>query len=433
MARSSQLLLALLCQAITGTHAAPRIGAPVKAVRQAAEPATFEPQTNAGPGGSNFKDSAHFRVYNGNGNDTDAALDMLEAAYDCFVHTLGWRSSGLSYNQSSDTGPYHKTNFYTVSTLPNLSGVMKSETKSGAAYLEVVDTRLADPSITVHEYGHALHYHQRTWVYQDRTGAWWETVANWVADTYKTSPLCADARAKHNQQEGRTEFEVDKVIGDSFQVIVDGSSGTGNYYQAWPFLAYLTNNPDDVAGLGRDALHQMMVQYEENSNETPLHTLDRVATNSTAGEVVGRYWARMAYVDIGHQQAQEVFERAKDRINFANVEKSGDGYQVKAARAPRYMGANINRLTTSGGKVEVKVTSSGELTATLAIRGSDGVRYVALANGAGSATIASGEEVSLVVANTPKALILYDGFKLADSEANKGLDYSFTLSGASVA
>ncbi|KAK2035291.1 hypothetical protein LX32DRAFT_708250 [Colletotrichum zoysiae] len=433
MTGSKRLFTVFLALA-SGAFAAPRagVGAPSK-VAARDEPTEFEPQTNAGPGGNDFQDSARFRVYNG-GDAAAGSLAMLEGAYECFVGTLGWRSSGLSFNPGSDNGPYYKTNVYSVSDLGGAAGVMHSEAESGAGWVEVVDRYLADPSITVHEYGHALHYHQRTWVNQQRTGAWWETVANWVADTYTTSPICADARTKHNSPEGRTLFDANKVIGDSFQVIVDGTADSGNYYQAWPFLTYLTNNPDGIAGLGQGTLRQMMVQYEQDSNETPLHTLDRVlGGNATAAEVVGRYWARMAYVDIAHRQAQEVFDRARDTINFANVDGSGGGYTVKPGRAPRYMGANIVPLTTPGGRVDVEVTSGGEYTATLAIKGPGGVRYVALADGAGSAEVAAGEEASLVVANTPRALILYDGFQLADSEANKGLNYSFTLTGATVA
>ncbi|KAK1961191.1 hypothetical protein LY78DRAFT_685047 [Colletotrichum sublineola] len=430
---SNQLFTVFLALT-TGVFAAPRSGfrGPLRVVARN-EPTEFEPQTNAGPGGNEFQDSARFRVYNG-GDAASDALAMLEGAYECFVNTLGWRSSGLSFNPGSDDGPYYKTNLYSVDDLGGAAGVMHSEAESGAGWVEVVHTYLADPGVTVHEYGHALHYHQRTWVNQQRTGAWWETVANWVADTYTTSAICADARTKHNSPEGRTLFDVNKVIGDSFQVIVDGTANSGNYYQAWPFLTYLTNNPDNIEGLGKDTLHQMMVQYEQNSNETPLHTLDRVlGDKATAAEVVGRYWARMAYVDIAHQQAQEVFNQARDTINFANVDESGSGYTVKPDRAPRYMGANIMPLATSGGQVDVKVTSSGEFTATLVIKGTNGVRYVVLADGAGSAEVASGEEASLVIANTPKTLILYDGFQLADSEANKGLNYSFTLTGATVA
>ncbi|KAH9232769.1 hypothetical protein K456DRAFT_54364 [Colletotrichum gloeosporioides 23] len=435
MARSNQLLLAVFL-ALTGVQAAPqpaRFGTPV--VARAAEPAEFSPQPSAGPGGSSFKDSAHFRVYGASDADATTALGMLEGAYECFVNTLGWRSSGLSFDDATDAGPWYKTNVYTVKTLDSAAGVMHSEQASGAAWLEVVDTYLTMAGVTVHEWGHGLHYHQKTWVDQAATGTWWETVANWIADTYQTSDLCAAAREKHNQEEGRTEFEVNKVLGDSFQVIVDGTVASGNYYQAWPFLTYLTNNPDNIGGLGKDALHQMMKQYKEGSNETPLHTLNRVASNSTAGEIVGAYWARMAYVDIGHKQAQDIFLAEQSRINFANVDGSGSEYKVKSARAPRYMGSNIIPLKVSGDKVEVKVTSSGEYTATLSLFNASTKkgRYVKLANGAGSATLESGEEASLVIANTPKEPIQYSGFELANSDANKGLDYSFTLTGATVA
>ncbi|KAF9880357.1 hypothetical protein CkaCkLH20_02311 [Colletotrichum karsti] len=433
MARSNQVLLAVFL-ALTGVQAAPqpaRFGTPVLAARADA-PAEFEAQPSAGPGGSSFKDSAHFRVYGASGTAADDALGMLEGAYECFVNTLGWRSSGLSFNDESDAGPYYKTNVYSVSKLEGAAGVMHSEFSTGAAWLEVVDTYLQTPGVTVHEWGHGLHYHQKTWVDQSATGTWWETVANWVADTYQTSDLCAAAREKHNQPEGRTEFEVNKVLGDSFQVIVDGTVDSGNYYQAWPFLTYLTNNPDNIGGLGKDTLHQMMKQYKAGSNETPLHVLDRVASNSTAGDIVGHYWARMAYVDIGHKQAQEIFLAEQSRINFANVEGSGSEYKVVSARAPRYMGANIIPLKVTGDKVDVKVTSSGEYTATLSVfdASTKKGRYVPLAGGSGSATIASGEEVSLVIANTPKTPIQYNGFELANSEANKGMDYSFTLTGA---
>ncbi|KAL0933704.1 dockerin type 1 [Colletotrichum truncatum] len=456
MAPVNQLLFALFLQGLAGsTYAAPqqRWGYPSRfnkpqqvsnpepttpasvTVEAAAEPAKFEAQPTAGPGGSNFKDSDHFRVYGAGSGDADKALGMLESAYDCFVHNLGWRSTGLSFNDDSNAGPFYKTNIYSVGDLGTAAGVMHSEYSSGAAWLEVVDQWLTNPGVTVHEWGHGLHYHQKTWVDQADTGAWWETVANWVQDTYQTSPLCAESRQKHNQEEGRTEFNMEKTLVNSHQVIVDGTAGTGNYYEAWPFLTYLTNNPDNLGGLGKETLHKMMTEYKEGSNETPLHTLDRVASNNTAGDVVGAYWARMAYVDIGHDQAQSMFLSSKGRLNFDSVEGSGSSYKAKSDRAPRYMGANIIPLKVTGSKVDAKVTSAGEFTATLSIfdASTKKGRYVTLVNGAGSATIATGEEVSLVVANTPKAPIQYNGFKLEGSEANKGLDYSFTLTGATTA
>ncbi|KAF6816274.1 dockerin type 1 [Colletotrichum plurivorum] len=399
-----------------------------------APPSSFTANPNIGPGGSSFRDSAHFRVYAADLAAADRALAMLEGVYSCFVDTLGWRSTGLSYNDNTDAdGPWTKVNVYSVANLPGAAGVMHSDGAAGMAWLEVANPYLVNPSVTVHEFGHGLHYHQKTWVNQGRTGAWWETLANWVADTYLTSPLCASARSTAGQATPETsEIDVVKTIGDSFQVIVDGSAGSGNYYQAWPFLTYLTNNPDNLAGLGRDAVRQLQVRYAANSNETPLHTLQRISTGATVAKVVGKYWARMAYVDIGHRQAQNVFLSQRGRINYANVDAAGSGsYRVKAARRPRYMGANIIPLRNPFGTVTVRITTSGQLTSHLVVRntGSGAVRYVELVNGQGSVSVAGGEEASLVVANTPANLVLFDPFALS-SEVNTGVDYSFTLSGA---
>ncbi|KAG7104530.1 hypothetical protein HYQ44_015842 [Verticillium longisporum] len=428
MTRSKYLITAVLLQVITGSQAAPQ-ATPVAGA--AAPPATFTANPDVGAGGSTFKDSAHFRIY-GNANAADEALAMLEGAFSCFVETLNFRSTGLSYNPGSDDGPYYKTNIYSVPALSGgAAGVMHSDPERGLGYVEVLHDFLTIPGVTIHEYGHALHYHQRTWVHQTRTGAWWETFANWFADTYKTSELCADARTQNGQSASQTEINLQKTIGDSFQVLVDGTAGSGNYYEAWPFFTYLTNNPDEFAGLGSDTLRQLMLQYEENSDETPLHTLARVSSNTSVSAIVGRYWARMAYVDVGHPSAQEVFLAQRRSLNYANVDESGTNrYTVKAARAPKYMGANIIPLTTSGaGTVSVDISATGAYTATLAVySGSAGTRYVVV-DGAGSVAVKAGEEVSLVVANTPEVLVLFDPFKLS-SEVSQGLSYSFTVTGA---
>lgn len=408
----------------------PGSGAP--RVCTSSAPAQFSPNPGVGGGGGQFTDSAHFRVYGASGAQADAAIKELEAAYSCFVETLCWRSSGLSVNASSDSGPYSKMNIYAVGSLGSAAGQMFSDARTGLSYLKVVTSYLADPGVTVHEFGHALTYHEKGWVDQRRTGAWWETVANFVADTYMTSPLCASARSRFGQPEGRTLIDLNKVIGSAHQVIVDGSSGTGNYYQAWPFLTYLTNNPDGFPGLGTTALRDMFRQHKRN-DETPLHVLERIAAPVRVQKIVGRYWARMAYLDIGHKKAQAAFLSGRSRLNFANLDAVGTGsYRVKAARQPRYLGANIIPLKGTG-KITARVTSSAPFTATLAVRSSAGsVRYVDLAGGAGEATLAAGEEASLVVVNTPDTLYQYDAFSITGDVA-RGLDYQVQLTGATPA
>jgi hypothetical protein len=143
----------------------------------------------------------------------------------------------------------------------------------------------------------------------------------------------------------------------------------------------------------------------------------------------------MAYVDIGHAPAQKVFQQQRHSINYKNVALQYDNtYKVLPEHQPRYMGCNIVPLTTSGATtvhVDIKLAEEAEFTATFAFRDTStgSVRYKTLKEGSGSIEVSDGEEISLVVANTPADPILYDGFKLT-IDVQKGLDYSFTLSGA---
>ncbi|KAI1775950.1 hypothetical protein F4818DRAFT_393480 [Hypoxylon cercidicola] len=401
----------------------------------ATPPAEFTPNTRVGPGGTRYKDSPHFRCYDAASDSVaDTVLQTLESAYDCFINGQGWRSTGLSFNQENDDGPWYKMNVYDVASLgPNTAANTGTDSATGLSFLNVVTQWMSTPSITVHEFGHAMTYAERYWVNQGRTGAWWETVANFVADTFITSDVCAASRAKYNQPSGDTLMNLNKVIGDSFQVIVDGSSGTGNYYEAWPFLTYITNNPDNYAGLGMANFPNVWRKYKRNSNETPLHVLDQLASPTKVQTIVSRYWARMAYVDIGHEKAKALYERQKSQFNYANLDSLGGGkYRVKSARQPRYMGANIIPLKATGTSVGVTVTATAPYTATLAIKASNGsVRYIEIVNNKAQANLARGEEASLVVVNTPSTLYLYDPFSLS-SDVSRGLDYQIQLTGAGV-
>ncbi len=69
----------------------------------------------------------------------------------------------------------------------------------------------------VHEYGHALTYTAEGWAEQKNTGYWLETVANYVADTFLTSHLCADARNQFGIPEGNTIVNLDEVIRTYFK------------------------------------------------------------------------------------------------------------------------------------------------------------------------------------------------------------------------
>lgn len=294
---------------------------------------------------------------------------------------------------------------------------------------------ITNPGVIVHEYGHAMTYYERTWVEQGRTGTWWEPVAEYFADTYMTSPWCAPARQKYGFKEGPTKMDLNRIVGSAHQILVDGSKVTGNYYQSWPFLAYLTYNPDNINGLGKTAVRDMFRKYKLRSNETPFHVLQRVIEPTPLGEVIAKYWARMAVGEIGHPQNRQRFIAAKGRINFANLERAdGAGlYKVKESRAPKYMGANIIPLKGAG-KASVKVTAQSPFTAMISVRSKSGVvKLTALKGGIGEEHIDSGDEAALIVANTPLSPITYNGFEIGpNSEVSKGLNYEVQILGVSI-
>jgi hypothetical protein len=398
------------------------------------DPSKFQANLSVGGGGTNYKESDHFVLFNASNPDT--ILNFMEAAEKCFVQDWCWRSSGIS-THSSDTGPFYKTNIYSIAML-SAGGYTSEDQTSGLSYIQMLSAQASDPKSTVHEYGHALTIAAKNWINQKNTGFWWESVANFVAYTFLTSPYCEAARNKYKIAALTTIIDqmntLSTVYGQSYAVICNSQ----NYYQAWPFFTYLTNNPDNYPGLGRMVLPDLFKNHKGN-NETPLHELDRMASPVKVQTILGRYWARMAYMDIRLPVAQQDFLKSRSSLNFAaNLDSAGNQtYKVKASRQPQYGGANITPLKVSGsGEVSVKIANLGNglqesnFTATLAIRSNDGsVRYVDLPKGSGQATVGTNEEASLVVVNTPDTLYMYDPQYVGSPETT-GLNYQVQITGA---
>jgi hypothetical protein len=120
----------------------------------AAEPAEFQYNPRGGDpaqGGTNttiwskYVESPRFRIFykptqQGVEGRAKTALNHLEAAYECWTGTMGWRSSGISYNGNQEQGPYYKLNGFAItsgSEIGGAGGVMGSDARSGHAFLYV--------------------------------------------------------------------------------------------------------------------------------------------------------------------------------------------------------------------------------------------------------------------------------------------------------
>jgi hypothetical protein len=407
-------------------------------------------------GDCKFQDSARFRICNATSEAAgQTALKLLESAYECFVGPMGWRTSGLSVIDSLASS-YYKMNAYGVKLggIGSAAGVMGGQEDVGHAFIKVIDGSITEPGVIVHEFGHAMTFYENNYVNASETGAWWEPIAEFYADTFVTSPWCKPARLKYGFTElpARTRLSLWHLIGSSHKVLVDGTPAPAynNYYQSWPFLSYLSYNPDEVAGLGRYASRDMFRKFTKRAHETPLHVIQRmVEPTATLGGVVSMYWARMSVGEIGMPRSRSEFVqqgiRAKllDQKNSPLVEaEEGGKFRVKEDRMPKYFGANIVPLKGAG-QFNISVNADAPFIALVSIRSSSGeVKLVELSDGQGVGSIAADDEANLVVTNTPLELLKYDPFRLpvdngnarsragkAETDAAKGLTYEVEVSG----
>ncbi|TLD03979.1 hypothetical protein PgNI_11228 [Pyricularia grisea] len=447
--------------AVAGVLAAPQSTRLDYRTIDPAEPSVFEPypyidNTNTTLNGTAVPahvDSAHFRIYLGT-STTEAqaikALNPLEAAYDCFVGKLGFKSSGLNQYGTPEKGPYYKTDFSMVDTLPNgesYSGFASYSTTTGRATVRIRNGNLEYPYLSVHEWGHVLHWHQglnNAWARIPNCQPWSEALANWVADVYLTSgdDLCGTSRTKFNASGGDSIYDPYKVVGKSYLSLIDATDRTtGNPYEAWPFFQYLFQNPDNYEGLGRDVVPAMLrATPDVGTDETPLHALQRVMGDSRkVQDVVAKYWARMANGDIGHEAiGRDTLQNKRflNMENFGNPTANGT-FRVNAGKGAQYMGATMGKLVMADGvtHADVKVTAVNAtmgFTAMFAVRDSatSKVRYLTLENGSGSVDLASTEDATLVVVNTPATLLKYNAGILNMTEAARPLDFSVSMTGA---
>ena len=138
---------------------------------------------------------------------------------------------------------------------------------------------------------------------------------------------------------GRTVIDLNKVICDSFRIIVDGSQSLGKDYQAWR-CSYLTNNPDGYACLA--PLRCVNVPHAQAQQRTS--TFARAAARSVAAhgaEMWDAYWARMAVRRHWAQASDAAFMTPAAGLTYATSLDRRSAYKVKANARPRYFGANI--------------------------------------------------------------------------------------------
>ncbi|MDQ2087737.1 DUF6055 domain-containing protein [Herbivorax sp. ANBcel31] len=375
--------------------------------------------------------SEHFQIIWGNNDETGLVNDSfiegnlrnLENMWELFIDDMGMVEPSQSIYSRNRDGQKYKTNLYITRT--GLSQheegwAFMSGDRDGFGYmiLDSAAMRVDPPSWVVpHEFGHVLTMHLESWVNNDITGPWWESVANWFREQYLYS--------SYYEFDGR-EYGPDTDFFEPLYKNLNLFMAHGKtYYQSWPILQYVTENPENYSHYGEDFVKR--IQQEALRGEHPILTIDRLSPDVCIKDTLGHYAKRMATQDFVQK---EIYQRRYNQMisedhnkqivltQLVAVSDKDDWWRVPIERAPQQTGMNIIPLepTDSGKGRELSVNFNGLVDEE---RGSDwracivvvddstgSTRYSSLWNdGVNAITLSSSENtVYLVVIATPDIL-----------------------------
>ena len=353
----------------------------------------------------NYYESEHFQFIWGNSGEASRVTEdflkgnaaNLEACWAVYMSDLSMTPPTQSTNISFRDGKEYKTNIYISGT--GLEGMQDdwaymSYDSGGFAYMFCcVDSMQYTPPSWVlpHEFGHVVTAHQLGWNDNKYSYAWWEAMGNWFREQYLYSGYSTDETGH-----GTDFFETYlKNLCFTFPCGRD-------YYAAWPFLQYLTENPDNMSGYGSDFVKKML--QEGQKDEYPFDIVDRLA-DADIKDTLGNFAKRMAGLDFkqgaayrarlsellsaGSWNYQQIYSMLKP------VSEDSNTYTVPNERAPQFAGMNIVPLECDG----TEITAS--LNGLTNIRGADWRACIVSQTADGSCTYSplfkSGETVTTQV------------------------------------
>ncbi len=376
--------------------------------------------------GVNYWTSEHFQfIWGSYGTDSsrvtteflEGNAKHLEACYDIYMNDLQMAPPTQSTNTALRDGNEYKVNIY-------ISGTGLEAFTDDWAYMSVdsqgygymfccVDSMAYEtPSwVLPHEFAHVVTEHQLGWSGNRNkfTYAWYETMGNWFREQF----LYSDYYAPWVDSVGGTDF---------FETYMKNLCFTfpfgRDYYAAWPFLQYLTENPDNLEGYGTDFVKTML--QEGQVDEYPLQMIDRLAA-ADMKDTLGHFAKRMATLDLEQQ------DRYRSRLNqllwngawnwgeiYTILEQSTEDpgyYTVPTERAPQQAGMNIVPLTPTGDTISVTLegltsVQGADWRACIAVEQADGTtRYSDLFSDGETMTMAwnsgSDAQAYLTVVATP--------------------------------
>ncbi|MBQ6555309.1 MAG: dockerin type I repeat-containing protein [Firmicutes bacterium] len=368
--------------------------------------------------------SEHFQIIWGN-NDTTNTINYdfikgnlinLENIRSFYIEELEMKDIGVSVN------PYitekRKTNVYISNTGLSVfedDWAYMSADSDGFGYLFLAPgaMRVDEPSwVLPHEMGHVFTYHQGGNIH----GAWYEATANWFRDRY----LGSEYYAYGGRTYGPTaDFFAPYLLNSSYYV-----PHMLNWYDTWPLFIYISENPDNIDGLGMELMHKIF-EYNQPDNTSMYDTIE-LLSGVDKKEILAGMSRRMATMDFTRQQyyLQRLDEALETEGNYAKIYTTleaadQDGYQtISGDRAPMQTGFNIIPLSVDLSKAILKAdfvntsTESGTDFRVSLVTETAGhtTRYSNIVSGSGTAEISLlGDEKAayLVVCATPDTIKNY--------------------------
>ncbi|ASR46391.1 dockerin [Paenibacillus kribbensis] len=377
---------------------------------------------------ANVYESEHFQFLWGNGGEskkvTKAFLEgnakILEDNWDLFINKLKMTPPTRSTHEWIRDNKDYKVNVVILGTGLHLyegGWAFAGLDSEGYPYLMCAPDAMSprvQPGLPVpHEFGHVVQFAQgsNSWRGNDYLGPWSEAVGNWFREEYTSS----DAYKQQSGTEGATDFSA-LYLRASTLTAVNGRA----YYEAWPLLKYLEENPDGLPGYGSGFVAKLLQSGKpENPTESIYEVIQRINPQVKVQEMIGRFASRMATFDFSNQKLYK--RNVENMLRYGElywqqyytmmlkVDGSENVYTIPSERAPQATGYNIipldAKIPANASSTTVRVKLDGLAKA----NGAGWQAYLIVENKNGksrySRSFGNGESVQEEVFNGEKAYL----------------------------
>ena len=191
--------------------------------------------------------------------------------------------------------------------------------------IEIISPEAMLDDLTVaHEFGHVVTMQQKAWVDQEITGAWWEPLANWFREMYLDS----------DYYPGNTKTAwFEPYLRNLSLTLPHGR----NYYEVWPFLMYISYNPDDLPGLPQrnypgggaaapaapDKLPDAVFGFGQAPMRLPQHITGDFRIGSIAVNILRVFFDRLAEQQTFRFQPGKTGKKQRRRHRSISVFREG--------------------------------------------------------------------------------------------------------------